>query len=72
MEHAKSRLSVHSRRKMMRDYEGGVSASRIARELGVSRTTSTEPATLRAPGRRRFEELVLSPPLVPAAAALAG
>lgn len=39
MEHANSRLSVHSRRKMMWDYEGGVPASRIARELGVSRTT---------------------------------
>jgi len=39
MEHANSRLSVHSRRKMMRDYEGGVPVSRIARELGVSRTT---------------------------------
>jgi len=39
MEHANSRLSVHSRRKMMRDYAGGVPASRIVRELGISRTT---------------------------------
>lgn len=39
MEHANSRLSVHSRRKMMRDYERGVPVSTIVRELGISRTS---------------------------------
>ena len=39
MDHANSRLSVHSRRKMMRDYERGVPVKRIVEELGISRTT---------------------------------
>lgn len=39
MEHANTRLSVHSRRKMMGDYERGVPVSRIIREQAVSRTT---------------------------------
>lgn len=50
MEHANTRLSVHSRRKMMRDYARGVPVSRIVGELGISRTTFYRT-------RRRYQRL---------------
>jgi transposase InsO family protein len=39
MEHANTKLSAHSRLKMMRDYERGEPVAQIVREQAVSRTT---------------------------------
>lgn len=39
MEHANTKLTAHSRLKMMQDYERGVAVTQIVREQAISRTT---------------------------------